>query len=176
LSNDPRGSGSDSTRKEELQHLGEIHQGRKRVQPPKHELKKFYRKAEPLLDHPVIWFTDEMRRVISDAVAFVAHERGYTIFAWAVCSNHAHGVVRSHRDRAEVIWQHLADPSRVALRKAGLAPSDHPVWSHRAYKVFLYTDDEVIDRIRYVENNPEKEGLSRQQYEFVKAHPKRWSK
>jgi REP element-mobilizing transposase RayT len=173
LSNDPRGSGSEAIRKEELKELGEIHPGRKRVQPPRKELKAFYRKAEALLDHDVVWFTDEMRRVMSEAVERIARERGYTIWAWATCSNHAHAVVRSHRDRAEVIWQHLANASRDALRNGGLVPPAHPVWSHRPYKVFLYTDDQVLDRIGYVENNPTKEGPPRQHYQFVKPHPKR---
>lgn len=173
LSNDPRGSGSETIRKEQLKDLGEIHHGRKRIQPPRKELKAFYREAEPLLDHPVVWFTDEMRRVISDAVKRIAEERGYTIWAWAVCSNHAHGVVRSHRDHAEVIWQHLADASRDGLRNAGLVAPDHPVWSHRPYKVYLYTDAEVVDRIAYTETNPLKEGLPRQHWDFVKPHPKR---
>jgi len=173
LSNDPRGSGSETTRKEELKDLGEIHHGRKRVQPPRKELKAFYRKAEPLLDHATIWFTDEMRNVISEAVARVARERGYVIWAWAVCKNHAHGVVRSHRDHAEVIWQHLADASRDALRAAGLVPADHPVWSHRPYKVFLYTVDDVNGRIDYVEDNPENEGLPRQHWDLVAPYPKR---
>lgn len=173
LSNDPRGSGSETVRKDELKDLGEIHHGRKRIQPPRNELKAFYREAEPLLDHPVIWFDDAMRRVVGDAVGRAAAQWGYTLWAWAVCSNHAHGVVRSHRDRAEVIWQHLADASRDALRHAGLVPANHPVWSHRPYKVFIFTEEDVVDRIGYVERNPEKEGLSRQNWSFVQPYSKR---
>jgi REP element-mobilizing transposase RayT len=173
LSNDPRGSGSESIRKDELKQLGEIHPGRKPVQPPRKELRAFYRKAEPLLDHDPIWFDDAMREVIGDAVARVARQHGYTVWAWAACANHAHGVARTHRDRSEVIWQRLADASRDALRAAGLVPPNHPVWSHRPYKVFLYTDPDVLGRIEYVEQNPEKEGLPRQHWEFVKPHPRR---
>jgi len=173
LSNDPRGSGSETTRKEALKDLGDIHHGRKRVQPPRKNLKQFYRRAEPLLDHPVIWFDDAMRQVISDAVAAEAKRRGYALFAWCVCSNHAHGVVRAHRDHADVIWQHLASASRDALRRAGLVPRDHPVWSHRPYKVFCYTDEDVSTRVGYVEDNPEKEGLPRQFWSFVKVYPRR---
>ena len=71
LSNDPRGSGSEETRKDELKPLGEIHQGRKRVQPPKEEVKRFYRAAEPLLEHETIWFDEECRHVIAEAVGQV---------------------------------------------------------------------------------------------------------
>jgi REP element-mobilizing transposase RayT len=173
LSNDPRGSGSESIRKEELKHLGEIHHGRKKTQPPRHELKDFYRKASPLLEHEPLWFDDEMRRVIAEAIGEVARERGYTLWALCVCSNHAHAVVRSHRDRSEVIWQHFADASSEAVRKSGLVPPSHPVWSHRPYKVFLYTDEDVNGRVGYVEDNPEKEGLPRQRWECVQPYPRR---
>ena len=66
LSNDLRGSGSTEIRKEELSELGPIH---------------LYRSAEPLLDHPIIWFNAEMRRVIADAFGREAARRGYTLWA-----------------------------------------------------------------------------------------------
>src|SRR6478735_5792184 len=64
LSNDPRGSGSQSIRKDDLKPLGEIHLGRKRIQPPKQDVKQFYREAEPLLDHETVWFDAFMRSAI----------------------------------------------------------------------------------------------------------------
>ena len=87
-----------------------------------------------------------------------------------MCSNHAHLVVRTHRDRSEVIWGVMANASMQALRDAGLVEPTHPVWSHRPYKVFIYTKDEcggVRGKIKYVNDNPEKEGLPRQFWEFV---------
>ena len=173
LSNDPRGSGSESVRKDELKTLGEIHPGRKRVQPPRNELKEFYRDAEPLLEHKTVWFDDAMAAVIAKAIGEAAARFGYTIWALSTCSNHGHAVVRTHRDRAEVIWQRLADASRDALRDAGLVPKDHPVWSHRPYKVFLYDVDDVNGRIAYVEDNPGKEGLPRQHWDCVREYPQR---
>ena len=74
-----------------------------------------------------------------------------------------------HRDRAEIIWMNIANAMRDALRSAGLTPSDHPVWSHRPYKVFLYSSDQVRGRIQYVEENPLKEGLDQQRWDFVQA-------
>ena len=116
LSNDPRGSGSESIRKDELKDLGGIHHGRKRVQPPREELRAFYKEAEPLLEHETMWFrTERARSVVANAVGRVAKEQGYTLWACAVCSNHAHAVARTHRDRAETIWQRLADGARDAL-------------------------------------------------------------
>lgn len=170
LSNDPRGSGSTETRKDELKELGEIHSGRKAIQPPRDELQKFFRDAKPKLDHDQIWFREEMRRMIGGAFGAVVNKRGYTLWGCGVCSNHAHVVARTHRDRSEVIWEHFADAARDALRAAGMVPADHPVWSHRPYKVFLYAPAEVRQRITYVEQNPVKEGLSQQQWEFVQTY------
>jgi len=82
----------------------------------------------------------------------------------------AHAVVRTHRDRSEVIWDALAHATREAARSiGGIAPA-HPVWSHRPYKVYLYTPEQVVDRIDYVLKNPEKEGLARQSWWFVKPY------
>lgn len=171
LSNDPRGSGSHELRKDELKELGDIHLGRKPVQPPRDELRRFYREAKTLLEHETIWFRDAHRDAIGAAFGRAAELRGYTLWACAVCSNHAHVVARTHRDRSEVIWTHLATAASNALIEKGLVPADHPVWSRRPYKVFLYSNEDVLDRIGYVLDNPEKEGLSRQHWPFVKPYP-----
>jgi REP element-mobilizing transposase RayT len=173
LSNDPRGSGSTEVRKDELQDLGEIHFGRKRVQPSREELRAFYREAETRLEFPVVWFRKHFRDAIGAAFEKVIGQKGYTVWACAVCSNHAHLLVRTHRDRAEIVWNEFATASRDALRVAGMVPERHPVWSHRPYKVFLYLPAEVDDRVGYVEKNPIKEGLPRQTWGFVKPCPYR---
>jgi REP element-mobilizing transposase RayT len=171
LSNDPRGSGSIETRKEELRELGEIHHGRKHVQPSREELRKFYRVAEPRLDHPVLWFDEPMRRVIAETVGTAAQRFGYTLWAFAVCRNHMHALTRTHRDRAELIWQNLTEATRDALRASGVVPEGHSVWSDRPYKVFKYTREQVIDCMGYIERNPVKEGLPRQEWDFVVPCP-----
>ena len=172
LANDPRGSGSTEVRKENLQDLGDIHFGRKRNQPSGDELREFYREANDRLDHKPYWFRSDAIRAIADAFGRVAHEHGYTLWACAVCSNHAHAVVRTHKDRAEVIWSNLATGATDALRIQNFVDASHPVWSHRPYKVFLYTPRDVRDRIGYVEQNPCKEGLPRQLWSFVKPFDK----
>ena len=42
--------------------------------------------------------------------------------------------------------------------------------SARPYKVFLYTTDDVRDRIKYVNDNPPKENLPPQRWDFVTAY------
>lgn len=172
IPNDPRGSGSIEVRSPELEGLGPLHFGRKGEQPSREELRAFYKRAKALLEFEPFWFDERMRQATGEAFGRAAAAHGYTLWAFAVCSNHGHAVVRTHRDRSEVIWENLAQEARTVLRAtAGIDPR-HPVWSNRPYKVFLHTPEDVIDRIDYVVKNPEKEGLSRQEWPFVKPYPK----
>jgi hypothetical protein len=41
------------------------------------------------------------------------------------------------------------------------------VWGQDFWKVFLYTPEDVLRAIRYVEDNPIKEGKKRQHWPFV---------
>jgi REP element-mobilizing transposase RayT len=171
LPNDPRGSGSSQIRNDDLKPLGDILPGRQYPQPPREIVRQSHRQAEPLLDHPRIWFSDIMRLTIASAFADAAKQHGYTLWACAILSNHAHIVARTHRDRSEIIWSNLAHAALLALRGAKLIESNHPLWSHRPYKVFLYTPQDVLGRINYVNENPIKEKLPRQEWAFVKPCP-----
>jgi len=177
LPNDPRGSGSSRIKKADLIDLGELHVGRKAIQPSKPELREFHRDAEARLSKPRIWFDEKLRKAIAVGFAGAAREHRYTIYAVAVLRNHAHLCVRRHRDTPIDFWQHLADAAKAALIEqfgdsdkqatiGGIA-LDHPVWSRRPYKVFLHSPADVRRVVRYIENNPCKEGLARQSFGFV---------
>jgi REP element-mobilizing transposase RayT len=172
LPNDPRGSGSEAVRDPELQSLGEVHHGRKpnHLQPTRGELRAFYQRAEPLLDYPRFWIDEAKRQAIGDAIGGVIAKRKYTVWACAILSNHAHMVMRRHRDDALAMWNAIAEVTRAQVQSFADVDDNHPVWAARPYKVFLRTPDEVRARIAYVERNPEKEGLSPQQYRFVQSY------
>jgi REP element-mobilizing transposase RayT len=172
LPNDPRGSGSEAVRDPKLEPLGEIHHGRKPVQlqPTRGELRAFYREVEAKLDYQTFWMDEAKRQAVGDAFAEVIAKRKYTVWACAILSNHAHMVIRRHRDDALAMWNGIADVAKVRLRSFADVAEDHPVWAARPYKVFLRTPDEVRSRVASVERNPEKEGLSRQQYHFVQSY------
>jgi hypothetical protein len=115
----------------------------------------------------VIWFDAPLRDLIAGAIGAVVADRGYTVYACAVLRNHAHLVIRTHRDDAYTMLCHLAGTTHDALHAAAAVPTDHPVWSDRPYKVYLKTPAAARDRIDYVERNPEKEGLPPQRSAFV---------
>jgi REP element-mobilizing transposase RayT len=167
LPNDIRGSGSTEIRSEELRDLGDIHSGRKAVQPSRRELRMFHAEAEKKLYHAVVWFDEAKRQALAEAFAQVIAKRHYTVWACAILSNHAHLCIRRHREDALTMWNALADGSRSSLRQLKGFPQNHPVWSTRPYKVFLYSPQDVRSRVHYIENNPLKERLEAQHYPFV---------
>ncbi len=170
LPNDPRGSGSVEIRKNDLETLGAIHYGRKRIQPPRQELKQFYRQAEPLLQHKLFWFDNAKRQALGSAVEQAARELRYTLYAFASCGNHSHALVRRHRDDAVTIWSSIADYTRRALQAFDDLGAEHPIWSARPYAVFCYTPDDIRSRIKYINDNPPREGLPPQTWPFVKPY------
>jgi len=152
--------------------LGPVHHGRKpeHLQPSREELREFYKEANPLLDFPKFGLDDAKWQAIGEAFAEVVAKERYTVWAFAILSNHAHMVIRRHRDDALAMWHKFAEASRLRLREeASLAP-EHPVWASRPCKVFLRTPHEVRTRVRYVEANPEKEGLPRQCFDFLQVY------
>ena len=166
LANDLRGSGSADLHEEKFAPLGPVHHGRKpdEMQPSRGELREFYRRADPLLSFSKFWLDGAKRQIVSNAFGEVVAAQGYTVWACAVLSNHAHMVIRRHRDDAITMWHRFADAARLRLREeASLAPK-HPVWSSRR------TPQEVRTRISYVKRNPGKEGLIGQQHPFVQAY------
>jgi len=172
--NDPRGSGSEDFLDLKFAPLGPIHHGRKpeHLQPSRAELREFMQDAEALMNFPVFWIDDAKRQAIGEALEEVVRNRGYTCYACAVCSNHVHLVIRIHRDDALTMWKAFAKSVRERLRlrfPSEISPH-HPVISARPYKVFLYTPDDVRRRVLYVEENPVKEGLPRQRWDFVKPY------
>ncbi len=168
LPNDPRGSGSKSIATDILADLGELHLGRKRVQPPRQEIRDFYDRATLLLDHDVLHLD---RAAIASAACGLADaiaEHHYTCYACAVMPDHIHMVVRKHKQTAEQMLHNLKLLSRKRLVEEGHRDSEHPTWTGGdGWKVFLDHPDEIRRTIYYVERNPEKSRLLQQQWEFV---------
>jgi REP element-mobilizing transposase RayT len=170
LPNDPRGSGSEEIRKPTIEALGPIHHGRRRVQPPRHELKSFYKSANPKLEHQPLWFSPTHREQIADAFRLTIKKFRYTVWACFIGSNHAHLCVRAHRDSHETMWTHLADQSTTTLTALNPELDDHPLWADRPYGVFLRTTADIRRTIRYIQSNAMKENLPVQQWDYVATY------
>jgi REP element-mobilizing transposase RayT len=168
LPNDPRGSGSQTIRNDALAELGELHHGRKTLQPAGRDIRRFYARAAELLRHPLLTLDEAERAVVAEAFGEVVAAERYTCYACAVMPDHVHVVIRKHRHRAEEMAERLMQGSRAALAAAGFRTPDHPVWiAGHGWKVFLDHPDEVRRTVRYVERNPVPLGLPEQHWPFV---------
>jgi REP element-mobilizing transposase RayT len=112
-----------------------------------------------------------MREVIAQSFARIVRERGYTVWACAIMQDHSHLIVRTHKDRAVEMWHYFASAAAESLRSHSKISSDHPIWSHRPWRLLLFTRPRVIQSIGYVERNPAKHGLPNQKWEFVTPCP-----
>lgn len=174
LPNDPRGSESSDFIDEKFAALGDIHRGRKpeHLQPSREELKAFHAQAEPLLNFPLLWMDEAKRQAAAEALGEVVSGRKYACWACAVLRNHAHLVIRIHRDDGVAMWDHFASAiaDRLHLRFPSEITAHHPVVSARPYDVYLYTPADVRTRIAYVQRNRVRDGLPPQRYDFVTAY------
>jgi REP element-mobilizing transposase RayT len=167
LPNDLRGSGSREVYTPILAALGEVHFGRKKLQPSRTKVREFYEQAEPLLQFPVIRFNDGQRNEIAKAFVETIRNHGYTCYACAILADHVHLVIRKHKHAAETMIENFQNESRLPIIECRIVSNEHSVWTNGGWKVFLNIPEEVRQRIGYVENNPLKEDLPRQRWSFV---------
>jgi len=167
LSNDPRGSMSMATYCPELAQMARSHFGRRETQPPREELRAFYREAQKRLAYPVLWWEEPHRRTLVAACGSVVRKANLTCYACAVLRNHAHLLIRRHRLRGEEMLSLLKEAGRAGLRGEGLAGSGHPVFSADRACFFKFTTDAVHACVEYIENNNVKHRLAPIPCEFV---------
>src|SRR5439155_23449710 len=137
------GSTSKAIECDVLKELGELHHGRKNVQPPSREIRAFYQHAESLLKHELLTFNARAIQVIADAFAARICANCYTCYACSIMFDHAHLLIRKHKQLAECMIDQFQKYSGDAMRASNLRATDHPVWSTGGWKVFLDTPDDI---------------------------------
>jgi REP element-mobilizing transposase RayT len=170
LPTDPRGSSSREIRVEPIKNLGNLHYGRKAVQPSSAEIQEFYAQAEDLLKHPLLTFRDEDIALVGDTFGQVIRGKGYTCYECAIMPDHVHLLLRRHRDQAEQMIENLQEARRERLIQAGRRAPTHPVWGGPGWKVFLNTRRDFERVVQYIRDNPVKAGRAEQRWEFVKEY------
>lgn len=167
LPNDARGSSSHEIRQDYLQDLGELHHGRKKIQPCSAIIREFYQRAKPQLKHDVVLFDDEEIAILAESFADVIKKERYTCYGCAIMSDHVHMLIRKHRDLAEAMIAIFQEASWGRIIELKRRPSDHPVWGGPGWKVYLDSRDDIERTIRYISNNSIKARLPAQIWPFV---------
>jgi REP element-mobilizing transposase RayT len=121
-------------------------------------------------------FDEQQRGIVAAGFARSAAKGKVTVWACAILPDHAHFVFGPHPKSAETLVQFMKGEASTELIASGLHPfigetnEDGVIphcWARGQWIVFLDTAEDVIRSIRYVEHNPEKEGLPRQSWSFV---------
>lgn len=167
LPNDLRGSCSTCIADDVIAELGELHYGRKRVQPASRDVRAFYTEARKVLRFPLVTFDRSDFEILARAFSDVIARERYTCYAAVFMPDHWHAAIRKHKHSAEEMIRNFQGGSRDAFRVAGRCAPDHPVWGQSGWKVFLDHPDDIRRTIKYIDDNPVKWRLPRQQWDFV---------
>jgi REP element-mobilizing transposase RayT len=177
LPNDPRGSWSDFVRSWELRRFGpatKVHT-RRSVAAHVHDVER-RRTAKSVLQFPEVRLTGIQAREVGKAIGQYANKSGLMIWACSILPQHVHLVLGRYRFQIEQAANLLKGAASSRLAQWGLHPFQQhrradsrlpPMWTRRSWKVFLDSADDIRRAIRYVEQNPVKEGKRRQYWSFV---------
>ena len=115
-----------------------------------------------MLKHDPVLFTGEQARLVGMSLQRVP----YPIYALAIMRDHTHLVLGAiERDVRRAVG-HIKSEATRALRAQGFFPDRSP-WADHGWNVYLDTVKDLERAIRYVQDNPLKEGLPRQNWNCV---------
>jgi len=178
LPNDPRGSWSDTVRKWELTRFGAATKSleRKPLENLTPQEKATRDAARAAMRYPPVTLTDEQIVSVARGFSRKVGLSNYTVWACFILPEHAHLVVARHTYEAEKIAIQL----KSAATRQLLDDDSHPLaayqkpnkrpphmWAEHQWTVYLDSEEAIEQAIRYVEENPEREGKPRQCWEFV---------
>jgi REP element-mobilizing transposase RayT len=132
-------------------------------------------RAETALNCPSVHFTGVQARAIGRGFANAIRNSGLTIWACSILPEHVHLVIARHTYKVEQICNLLKGAATKALKAESLHPlAKYRVrgkipspWAEKQWKVYLDSEEAIEQAIRYVEENPIKEGKPHQSWPFV---------
>ncbi|MGO9115564.1 MAG: transposase [Thermoguttaceae bacterium] len=168
LPNDPRGSGSDYVANWELFRYGPATKTNSRRSVARLPLPpNWQREAKTALQYPPVFITGRQALAISEGFATAAGEGPYRIYACAILPEHVHLVIGASPRRVRQVVGHFKSRATHTLKEQRLWNDDRPLWGEHGWNVYLESVAAVERAIRYVNDNPLKEGKKRQNWSFV---------
>jgi REP element-mobilizing transposase RayT len=176
LPNDPRGSWSDFVGAWELfLSLGPATKSLQRKEVLSAEEQSRLARARKSLKYPEVTFSGHQARAIARGFEDAAARSRFAIWACSILPRHVHLVIARHHYKVESIVRQLKGSATKQLLSENLHPLNEfctsaktvTPWANGKWKVFLDTEEAIEKAIRYVEQNPEKEGKPRQNWAFV---------
>ncbi|HEX4588965.1 MAG TPA: hypothetical protein VH120_03490, partial [Gemmataceae bacterium] len=175
LPNDPRGSGSWHVWAEHLRQFGpatRLDDRSRSVARHEHDW-RLRLAAKRNLKFPAVKFTGIQAKAIGDGFGDYVRRNGVVVWACSILPEHVHLTIGRHRYDIETIAEQLKAAATRRLLKECLHPFGHIMtpkgrppscWQRGSWSPFLEMPAAICDCIRYVGNNPSKEGKPRQHW------------
>jgi REP element-mobilizing transposase RayT len=176
LPNDPRGSWSDFVASWELARFGKATKSQERVEVDVAQWARWRTEAQKALKYPPVVLNGQQTQSVGHGFAIGVRKCRYTIWACSIPPEHVHLVIARHTYEVEQIANLLKGEATKQLKKESLHPQARYVpadaklpsmWAEGQWKVFLDSEESIEAAIRYVEENPVKEGKPAQKWSFV---------
>jgi REP element-mobilizing transposase RayT len=128
------------------------------------------------LKYPAVTLDQDQIESVAKGFAELVEKSAYQVHACSIMPQHVHLVLGRYRYQAETMARLLKAQASQRLREDGRHPmaqwpkedgSLPKPWAESCWKVFLNSDEAVARAIKYVENNPIKDGKAAQQWPFV---------
>jgi REP element-mobilizing transposase RayT len=176
LPNDPRGSWSDWVYSWELARFGKATKSIERTEIDAAQYAQWRAAARAALKYPPVTLSG--RQALESANGFRRFIEQSRLTAWAcsILPEHVHFVFARHRYKIESAVNLLKGAATRRLMEVGLHPMAAfrnergrlpSMWNENQWKVYLDSEQAIENAIRYVEDNPSREGKRRQRWSFV---------
>lgn len=118
---------------------------------PKYGREEHWKKiSADRLKHPPVMLNKRMRLCVERAIRETCIFRDWGLGAVNVRTNHAHAVVRTPESPSIVLNALKANSTRQ-MREDGCWPHFYSPWSDRGSERWLWTEKQIFDAIRYVD-------------------------
>ncbi len=178
LPNDPRGSWSDFVHAWELFRFGgtATKTNTRRSLASRTHNAALRKEAKQHLKYPPVVLSEAQIACAAKGFQAMVKKSHYRVFACAILPEHIHMVLGRHTYKVESMVRLLKAEASTQLQRDILHPMQkwpladgtlHTPWAEKCWKVFLDSAEDIVRAIRYVEENPMKEGRPPQSWPFV---------
>ena len=176
LPNDPRGSWSDFVYAWEIARFGRATKSVERTNIDPKQYAAWRNSARRALTYPPVTLSGVQALEVANGFKRFINKSKLTVWACSILPEHVHFVVGRHRYKMEIAANLLKGEATRKLVEAGIHPMERyrnergrlpSVWGEKQWIVFLDSETAIENAIRYVEDNPGREGLRQQRWSFV---------
>lgn len=176
LPNDPRGSWSDFVYAWELARFGESTKSIERVDVDAEKYAIWRREARKALKYPPVTLSTEQLLEVAKGFERFIDKSKLGVWSCSILPEHVHFVIGRHRYKIEYAANLLKGEATRRLVEVGLHPMaayrDNrgrlpSMWGEKQWIVYLDSEESIENAIRYVDDNPTREGLEPQHWPFL---------